>query len=225
MCGRFVLMSPGKLLAERLELEEKPDLEPRYNIAPSQPVPVIRVISSRRELSMLRWGLIPFWAKDPKIGYKMINARSESVGEKPAFRSAFRQRRCLILADGFYEWDRSKKPKRPYLFRMKDEKPFAFAGLWEHWQGAEGDTIESCTILTTDANDLVAALHDRMPVILSPGHYASWIDPDQKNPEMLRELLVPYPADEMEAYPVTTKVNKPTYDEPDCITPSTATML
>ena len=221
MCGRFVFMSSGKLLAERFELEEEPDLEARYNIAPSQPVPAIRVKSSRRELSMLRWGLITFWAKDPKIGYKMINARSESVAEKPAFRSAFKQRRCLILADGFYEWDKSEKPKQPYLFQMKDQKPFAFAGLWEHWKGDDDEIIESCTILTTDANDLVTTLHDRMPVILTPADYASWIDPDPKKPEMLRELLVPYPADKMEAYPVTTKVNKPSYDEPGCIQPTT----
>lgn len=221
MCGRFVLIATGRIIAEQFQLDHEPVLEPRYNIAPSQPIAAIRLdpALTRRELIVLRWGLIPFWAKDPKIGYKMINARSESVVEKPAFRSAFKQRRCLILADGFYEWEKRKKPKQPYLFRMKDQKPFAFAGLWEHWEGGEGEIIESCTILTTDANDLVITLHDRMPVILSPDDYASWIDPNAKKPEMLGEFLVPYPADEMQAYPVTNKVNRPSYDEPDCIRP------
>ena len=221
MCGRFILIAVGRIVAERFQLENEPDLEPRYNIAPSQLVAaVIRDhVSARRELKMLRWGLVPGWAKDPSLGYKMINARSESAPEKPAFRNAFRRRRCLVLADGYYEWDKGMKPKQPYLLRMKDGQPFAFAGLWEWWQGAEGEIIESCTILTTDANELVMVLHDRMPVILPSAAYASWIDTETQKPDTLRELLVPHPADRMESYPVSTKVNNASYDEADCIQP------
>jgi putative SOS response-associated peptidase YedK len=211
MCGRFVLMAAGKLLAEHFQLNHEPSIEPRHNIAPSQLVAVVRLEpgSTIRELQMLRWGLIPFWAKDQSIGYKMINARAETVGKKPAFREAFKRRRCLIPADGFYEWKRIEKRKQPYLVQMANGALFAFAGLWDRWTGPESETIESCTILTTDANELVSRLHDRMPVILSPGDYERWLDPNVKNLDGLMQLLSPFPADFMTAYPVSPELNKP----------------
>ena len=172
MCGRFVLMTPGRSLAKRFGLEEVPDLEPRYNIAPTQMVAMIRLDRDtlQRRLVLVKWGLIPFWAKDSSIGNRLINARAESAAEKPAFRSAFKSRRCLVPADGYYEWKKRKGgQKQPYLARNADGSPFAFAGLWERWQAPEDEIIESCTILTTDANDLTQPIHDRMPVILKPG--------------------------------------------------------
>lgn len=221
MCGRFILFSAGRIVAEHFRLEEEPPLEPRYNIAPSQPVAAIRLDpdSGRRKLVMLRWGLIPFWAKDIKIGYKMINARSESAPDKPAFRAAFKKRRCLIPADGFYEWKGLKGRKEPYLVRLRDERPFAFAGLWERWEGPDGDVIESCTILTTDANQFLSSIHDRMPAILAEKDYQTWLDPLEKEPGRLLPLLVPYPSDETTAVPVSSRVNKTTNDDPECIVP------
>src|SRR5271157_5522444 len=220
MCGRFVLMSPGKLLAERFDLEEVPDLKPRYNIAPTQMVAVVRLEkeTGRRRLDLLRWGLIPFWSKDPSIGNRLINARAESAAEKPAFRSAFKSGRCLVPADGYYEWKKGKGgQKQPYLARNADGSPFAFAGLWEKWQAPEDQIIASCTILTTDANDLTQPIHDRMPVILKPEDYDLWLDPQVKAPNLLKPLLRPYPSEEMVAEPVSPKVNKATYDAPDCV--------
>jgi putative SOS response-associated peptidase YedK len=220
MCGRFVLMTPGKDLAERFGLEEAPDLDPRYNIAPTQMVAVIRLDqdTAQRRLVLVKWGLIPFWAKDTSIGQKMINARAESVAEKPAFRSAFKSRRCLVPADGFYEWKRGKgHQKRPYLARGSDGIPFAFAGLWERWTGAGDETIESCTILTTDANEIMEPIHDRMPVILHPKDYELWLDTHVKKPNLLKPLLRPYPSEEMVVQPVNPKVNKASYDAPDCV--------
>lgn len=220
MCGRFVLFSLGKLLAERFELKDEPEIEPRYNIAPSQDIAVIRPDESGdRRLVKLRWGLIPFWAKDKNIGYKMINARSESVAEKPAFRAAFKHRRCLIPADGFYEWRKREKDKQPFLFRIKDEHPFAFAGLWEHWESEEEGTIESCTILTTEANELLYKVHDRMPVILDPGDYARWLDTSKVKGNDATKLLKPFDAAEMIAYPVDTRVNSPKNDTESCVEP------
>ncbi|MEJ2718431.1 MAG: SOS response-associated peptidase [Deltaproteobacteria bacterium] len=175
--------------------------------------------SDRRKFVMLRWGLIPFWAKDIKIGYKTINARSETAPGKPAFRSAFKKRRCLIPADGFYEWKSAKGKREPYLVRLKDEQLFAFAGLWERWKGPDDDVIESCTILTTGANEFLSPIHDRMPVILPARDYHAWLDPLVEEPETLLSLLVPYPPDEMTAVPVSSRVNKTSYDDPDCIAP------
>jgi len=210
------------MVAELFELEAEPHLEPRYNIAPTQPVAAIRVAAGTgdRELVFLRWGLIPSWAKDTKIGYKMINAKSETVAQKPAFRAAFRHRRCLIPADGFYEWKKGTGTKQPYLVRMKDNLPFAFAGLWERWESQNGEIIESCTILTVDANDLVSEIHDRMPVILHPKDHRIWLDAALRDPEKLLKLLNAYPADEMTALPVNPLVNKPSEDSPKCIEPA-----
>ncbi len=220
MCGRFVLMTPGKSLAERFELGEIPDLEPRYNIAPTQVVVIIRLDREtlQRRLAQVKWGLIPFWSKDASIGSTLINARAEIASEKPAFRSAFRFRRCLVPADGFYEWEkRIGGQKQPYLIRNADGTPFAFAGLWESWKGPDGEIIESCTILVTDANDLTRPIHDRMPVILKPKDYDLWLDPSVKDPKLLKPLLRPYPSEEMIVQPVSPKVNKATYDAPDCV--------
>ncbi len=220
MCGRFVLMTPGTSLAERFKLEEVPDLEPRYNIAPTQQVAIIRLNPEtlQRHLGLVKWGLIPFWAKDPSIGNRLINARGETAAEKPAFGSAFKSRRCLVPADGYYEWKKGKGgQKQPYLARNADGTPFAFAGLWERWQAPADEVIESCTILTTDANDLTQPIHDRMPVILNPKDYDLWLDPEIKGPALLQPLLQPYPSEEMMVVPVNPKVNKASYDAPDCV--------
>ena len=172
----------------------------------------------QRRLALVKWGLIPFWAKDSSIGNRLINARAESAAEKPAFRSAFKSRRCLVPADGYYEWKKMKGgQKQPYLARNADGSPFAFAGLWERWQAPEDEIIESCTILTTDANDLTQPIHDRMPVILNPKDYGLWLDPEVKGPALLKPLLQPYPSEEMMVMPVNPKVNKASYDSPDCI--------
>ncbi len=221
MCGRFLLIAPGRLVAEQFQLDDEPDVKPRYNIAPSQSVAAVRLAadSEDRELRMLKWGLIPFWAKDPKIGYRTINAKSETVAEKPAFRAAFKHRRCLVPADGFYEWKREKgkKQKQPYLIRMKGGSLFAFAGLWEYWKSADGDVIESCTILTTDSNEFVGSLHDRMPVILHREDYELWLDSKVKDANTLSRLFKPFPAKTMEIYPVSLRVNKAQNDDPDLI--------
>ena len=219
MCGRFVLIAPGKDLAERFGLEEVPDLKPRYNIAPTQMVVIIRLDKNtlQRRLVQVKWGLIPFWAKDTSMRHRLTNARAESVAQKPAFRAAFKQRRCLVPADGFYEWKRQEGRRQPYLLRNADGRPFAFAGLWESWKAPDGETIESCTILTTDANDLTRTIHDRMPVILHPNEYDLWLDPEVKDPNLLKPLLRPYPSDEMIVQPVSPKVNKASYDAADCV--------
>jgi putative SOS response-associated peptidase YedK len=230
MCGRFTLTQSAQL-AKHFELDEEPEFVAGYNIAPTQPVPVIRVgKTTRREFDYLYWGLIPSWSKDPTIGARMINARSETVTEKPSFRTAFKRRRCLIAADGFYEWQQSgsKKPgvkKQPFYFHLRDHQPFGFAGLWEYWHSPEGDEIESCTILTTAANEQMQPIHDRMPVILHPQDYDLWLDPAVQVPDRLLPLLRPYLAEQMQHYPVSTKVNRPSNDSPDCIVPLSETTV
>jgi putative SOS response-associated peptidase YedK len=224
MCGRFILMIPGSSLAEKFGLSEEPVLEPRYNIAPTQLVAIIRLRPKdpARKLVFVKWGLIPSWAKDRSIGPKLINARAESAVEKPAFRASFRYRRCLVPADGFYEWKRDptkakKQRKQPHLVAAANGEPLAFAGLWEHWESPEHEVVESCTILTTNSNELVQALHDRMPLILHEEDYDFWLDPDVKDPKVLKPLLRPYPSDKMKSHPVSARVNKADYDAPDCI--------
>jgi putative SOS response-associated peptidase YedK len=221
MCGRFTLTDPDADLTVQFNLPEIPDMPPRYNIAPTQPVAAVRVSpeASQREMVLLRWGLIPFWAKDVKIGARMINARSETAAEKPAFRAAFRRRRCLVVADGFYEWQKQNGTKQPFFIHLRDGHPFALAGLWEHWEGPGGDVIESCTLLTTQPNELLKALHNRMPVILHPQDYDLWLDPQVQQADPLRPLLQPYPPDHMDAYPVSRWVNSPGNDDPRCIEP------
>jgi putative SOS response-associated peptidase YedK len=219
MCGRYTLKTTPEVVADQFQFEELQELQPRYNIAPSQLVACVKRSegSSRREGVMLRWGLIPSWAKDPAIGMKLINARAETVAEKPSFRKAFRQRRCLVLADGFYEWQKQERAKQPYYIRMKDERPFAFAGLWEHWTNPEGQTLETCALLTTEPNELMAPIHHRMPVILNPDSYDQWLDPDQQNVVQVQPLLQSYPADAMLASPVSRLVNNARFDDPQCI--------
>jgi putative SOS response-associated peptidase YedK len=221
MCGRFTLTDPDADLAVQFNLPEIPGMQPRYNIAPTQPVAAVRLAaeSAAREMVLLHWGLIPFWAKDPGIGNRMINARSETAAEKPAFRAAFKRRRCLVVADGFYEWQKQNGWKQPFYIRMKDERPFAFAGLWEHWEGEGGNVVESCTLLTTKPNDLIRPLHNRMPVILHPRDYGLWLDVEIQDKEQLQPLLGPFPGDDMDAYPVSRFVNKPQNDDPRCIDP------
>jgi len=220
MCGRFSQSLAGDAIAQAFQLAEVPDWQPRYNIAPTQTIPAIMATEkSDRHFKPLRWGLIPSWSKDPAIGVKMINARSETVAEKPSFRSAFKRHRCLILADGFYEWCKQSGKKQPFYFQLQDGSPFAFAGLWERWQALEGDVLETCTILTTEANQLVAQVHDRMPVILPTDRYDQWLDPTPQPSEPLQALLRPYDADRMSAYPVSVSVNSPWNDVPECVTP------
>ena len=220
MCGRYTLRTPVDTLAEQFGITGPlPEVPVRYNVAPTQEVAAVLAEDNERHLQMLRWGLIPSWADDPAIGNKMINARSETAAGKPSFRGAFKKRRCLILADGFYEWQKVNGGKQPYYIHMEDELPFAFAGLWEVWD-KHGEEIRSCTILTTDANDLVGEIHHRMPVILPPENYDLWLDPDIREAEPLRDVLRPYPGDFMDAYPVSRRVNKPSNDEPGCIEPA-----
>ena len=219
MCGRFTLATPGQTIAEAFELQAAPELKPRYNISPTQPVAVIRAVGAGRELAMLHWGLIPSWSKDAAIGSRMINARGETVAEKPSFRTPFRSRRCLILADGFYEWKRDGERKQPYHICMADRRPFAFAGLWDRWAPRDGEPVESCTIVTTAPNELMAPIHDRMPVILPAAAHARWLDPTVREKERLQELLQPFDASSMRACPVSPRVNNPRNDDRDCIAP------
>ncbi|OGC00520.1 MAG: hypothetical protein A3G35_13730 [candidate division NC10 bacterium RIFCSPLOWO2_12_FULL_66_18] len=222
MCGRFSLGTPATSLVAQFNLFGVPAWAPRYNIAPTQQAPTVVKAASQlaRQFKMHRWGLIPPWAKDPGIGSQLINARAETVAIKPAFRKAFRERRCLILADGFFEWQRRGRHKQPFHIRMRDGRPFAFAGLREYWEGPEGPGIDSCTILTTTTNELVGALHDRMPVILAPQDYDLWLDPGIREAERLQSLLHAYPSEEMAAYPVSTRVNNPANDSPECVEPA-----
>jgi len=218
MCGRFTLKTPNDELVRFFQLTRQPDWSPRYNIAPSQPVIGVRQTDGGRSPSLLTWGLIPAWSRDPAIGSRLINARSESLAQKPAFRAAFRSRRCLILADGFYEWKKvSGKLKQPMYIHMVDQNAFAFAGLWEQWTAADGSEIESCTIVTTEPNERLAEVHNRMPAILPPETYDVWLDPDQQDSATLQPLLKPYPSDALAWRAVSTVVNNPRNDVPECV--------
>jgi putative SOS response-associated peptidase YedK len=207
MCGRFALRTPPKSLAKAFGVEEVPEYEARFNIAPKQTIASVHQTPDGREMKFLRWGLVPSWAKDASMSAKLMNARSETITEKPSFREAFKRRRCLIPSDGFYEWARAGGKKQPYFFRLRDEQPFGFAGLWDQWQGGDGAVIESCTILTTEANDVLRPVHDRMPVIIHPEDYELWLDDDERKNELRRDLLQPFPAEEMLGHPVSTLVN------------------
>ncbi len=219
MCGRYTLYTSPEQLAKHFQVQPLVALAPRFNIAPAQTVPAVRQGLAGRELVMLRWGLVPCWAREEKTGYRMINARAETVAAKPAFRTAFQQRRCLIPADGFYEWRPGPTGKQPYYITLKDGDPFAFAGLWEHWEAEDGHSVESCTIIVTTANPLVQAIHDRMPVILDVQNYVSWLDTRRFNAARLEALLQPYPAERMQAWPVSPRVNSPKNSDAGCIAP------
>jgi len=223
MCGRFTLTVDPDELREALPGFIIPSgMTPRYNIAPSQPVAVI-ANDGKNQLDFFIWGLIPSWAKDPQIGSRMINARAETLTEKPSFRSAFKYRRCLILADGFYEWqaheDRGKVYKTPMYIRLKTGVPFAFAGLWEEWHAPDGSEVLSCAIITTEPNDFMKTIHNRMPVILPKESYTQWLDSGIQDPISLQGLLTAYPPENMIAFPVSRKVNDPASDTPECIRP------
>ena len=202
-----------------MDIEDAPEIEPRYNIAPSQYVPAVRVSrEGQRRLGMLHWGLIPYWAKDKSIGYKMINARSETLTQKPAFREAFKRRRCLIPADGFYEWRTLAGKKVPFFVTMKNGQPFAMAGLWERWRESEdAEPLDSCTIITTQPNELVSELHDRMPAIVPPEHFGAWLDREVRDTEALAELIETCPSDAMRIAAASTLVNNPANEGPELL--------
>jgi putative SOS response-associated peptidase YedK len=222
MCGRFTLtVDPAQLQDSFADYEFPTQFAPRFNIAPTQPVLAIPNDGANRA-DFFVWGLIPSWAKDPTIGNRLINARGETLAEKPSFRGSYKYKRCLILADGFYEWkiQPETKVKVPHFIHLKDRKPFAFAGLWDEWHSSDGSQIRSCTIVTIEPNELMAFIHNRMPVILPPDAYTQWIDPAVRTPDSLQALVKPYPAEEMAAYPVSTLVNSPQNDRPECVVPA-----
>jgi putative SOS response-associated peptidase YedK len=223
MCGRFTLIAEPDKVKEIFDISDTSNCqwEARYNIAPTQTIATVLCHgeSKERECRSLRWGLIPSWSKDSKMAARTINARAETLAQKPSFRSAFKRRRCLILADGFYEWKKTETKKQPYYFQLKDKQPFAFAGLWEQWQSPEDEKITSCTIVTTEANELLQQIHNRMPVILSSSDYEKWLDPQLHQTELLKELLHPFEAEKMMMTAVSTKVNNPLHTSPECIKP------
>ncbi len=227
MCGRYTLATIEEHLVQEFDVLQTDIIESRYNIAPTQSAPIVRMMDGdrRRQLDTMRWGLIPHWAKDSTIGNRMINARSESVDSKPSFRKPFRSQRCLIPCTGFYEWKKveggtpSRPKKQPYYIRRQDERVFAFAGLWDRWHGPEGEAIESYAILTTEPNDLLRPLHNRMPVIIAPNDYDLWLATNIQDVDSLKPLFQPYAGDEFAAYTVGTQVNNPANDHPSCMDP------
>ena len=222
MCGRFALKAPPADIARQFGVDAVPELAPRYNIAPTQDILVIRhpwrEPEARLEAVQVKWGLLPSWAKDASMAAKLANARAETVAEKPAFRSAFRRMRCLVPADGFYEWEATPAGKQPWFLRLKSQAPLAFAGLWEHWQGPDGAPLETATIITTDANELVRPVHVRMPVILQPADWPVWLGA-KTAPEDLKALLKPLPADLMERYRVSRRMSNARNEGADCMAP------
>ncbi len=221
MCGRIVLSSAPHVLAEKFFLDMVPDLLPRYNIPPTTNIAGIvpNPSSAGRLVRMFRWGLVPPWSTGPEVGPKMINARSETVRDKPSFHAAFASRRCLVPVDGFYEWQKRGKVRQPFLFRRRDGDLMALAGLWEKWEYPGGRLLESCTILTTAANSVMRPVHHRMPVILPAGDWKLWLDLENDQTEQLTSLLQPCPPEILTAHPVSTRVNKPDFDRPECLEP------
>jgi len=226
MCGHFVQYSNPEVYASQFDLDAICEVKPRYNIAPTQPVVAIRRSEEeKRVLVPLRWGLVPPWSKRPDNRYRMINARAETVDSKPAYRHAFKHRRCLIPAEGFYEWKAGKAGKTPFLIRREDKEPFAMAGLWERWEGEEGETLESCTIIVTDANELVRDIHDRMPAILTSEDYDGWWDPNNEDFASLYAILTPADPDRWTMHRVSRLVNSPRNDGPELLEPRDAEAL
>ncbi|HEX8289879.1 MAG TPA: SOS response-associated peptidase [Pyrinomonadaceae bacterium] len=226
MCGRFTQTAPWEKVKKEFAVRGEPAadkklFQPRYNIAPMQIVPVVRDAASDRQISTFKWGLVPSWSKNAEIGNRMINARAETITEKPSFREAFRNRRCIIPASGFYEWQKTEKgAKQPFYFYLKEREVFGFAGLWEEWIDKEsGELLETCTIITTEANEVLKPVHDRMPVILKPEDYDQWLDLKEKNTDKLQKLLVPYIAKEMDLHPVSRSVNVITTNNAELIAP------
>jgi len=220
MCGRFVLFSSLEEIREAFAVQQvRYQVEPSYNVAPTQTVAVVVQREGVNTLEKMRWGLIPAWAKDPAIGSRMINARAETVGEKPSFKRPLKDRRCLVVANGFYEWQKTGQAKIPMFIRLKSGQPFGFAGLYDVWTSPEGEAVASCTIITTSANDLMQPIHDRMPVILPKSQETTWLNPAIQTAADLLPLLVPYSAADMEAYPVSRMVNSPENNSPDLIRP------
>jgi len=221
MCGRFTLHTPESQIREAFNLEhtEPLGLKPRFNIAPSQDIPIVREIESGHELTMARWGLIPGWSKESKTKYSTVNARIESVAEKPTYRTPFKRQRCLIPADGFYEWKVVNGNKIPHHIRMKDSNVFAFAGLWDHWEG-EGQTMDSCTIIVMPSNEIMRPIHERMPAIIAPAHYDLWLDSRVSDKQEIMQYLNSAPSSQLTAYPVSTWVNLPKNNDERCIQPA-----
>jgi len=221
MCGRFSSSSkPEQIKKEfKVAVEDPAIFKPRYNIAPSQMIPIVLDRTGERIVAQLKWGLVPSWAKDALIGSRMINARAETLMEKPSFREAYKSRRCIIPASGFYEWQRAEKgAKQPFYFYLTNKEVFGFAGLWEEWLDKKsGESLETCTIITTEANDVLKPVHDRMPVILKAADYDEWLDTKEANTDKLQKLLAPYPPDEMSSHAVSRAVNSPTFDSPELI--------
>src|SRR6266700_1460833 len=219
MCGRFTLKADIETIAKVFHVKPSlavAEITPRYNIAPTQEV--VSILSNgASHLEPLRWGLIPSWAKDEAIGNKMINARAETLAEKPSFKRLLRSKRCLVVADGFYEWRKENGAKTPMYITLKSGAPFAFAGLWDQWKNPEGQQIRTCTIITTNPNDVLVPIHNRMPAILAPDAYEFWLDPEMHDQDALSHLLAPYPAEEMTARPVSRQVNDPKHDSPELI--------
>ncbi|MBV6451001.1 MAG: hypothetical protein DCC56_15870 [Anaerolineae bacterium] len=222
MCGRFTLtVDPAEFQDKFNNFIFPKKFAPRFNIAPTQPVLAVPN-NDKFKADFFVWGLVPMWAKDPTVGNRLINARGETVAEKPSFRGSLKYKRCLVLADGFYEWkvQPGRKTKTPFFIHMKDRKPFAFAGLWDTWNSSDGSLIRSCALITTEPNELMAMIHDRMPAILHPRDYAKWLDPTPQTPDQVLPLIKPYPAEEMDAYPVSTLVNKASNDIPELVVPA-----
>lgn len=226
MCGRYTLTSASEVLRALFGYEEHPDFPARFNIAPTQPIPIVRIVDGKRRFALVRWGLVPSWVKDPHAFSLLVNARGESVREKPAFRAAMKHRRCLIPADGFYEWQaRGSGPKQPFYVRAKSGEPLAFAGLWENWMGPNGEEVETALIVTTTANKTLEPIHHRMPVIVPPDAFDLWLDTMHVDDETASVLIAPAADDLLEAYPVSPAVNRTANDNPSLLalfTPSEA---
>jgi putative SOS response-associated peptidase YedK len=219
VCGRFAFYSAHEAVRDLFGVADAPEIAPHWNIAPTRYVPVVRTdASGARRLAMLYWGLVPSWAKEKAIGARMINARAETLADKPSFRTALRRRRCLVLANGYYEWQKREGAKQPYYIRLASEEPFGMAGLWESWVEREGEApLESCTIVTTAAHPELAPIHDRMPVVMLPEHYGAWLDPSVQDPGLLAPLLVPRPGAQFAMVPVSRRVNDARNDGPELV--------
>ncbi len=222
MCGRYLITSAPEAFRRLFRYDEQPNFPPRYNVAPTQPVPIVRMVEGRRQFALVRWGLVPSWVKDPRNFSLLVNARGESVNDKAAFRNAMKRRRCLFLADGFYDWKDEGRTKRPFCVRPEDGQPIAFAGLWESWMGPNGEEMETATIITTEANRSLAVIHHRMPVIVPPEAFDFWLDCAKVDAVTAAALIAPAPEGALEAYEISTAVNRVANDNPQVIEPLAA---